>query len=153
MEPICPAGLYQLLRADHTQLSIGDVARHSAPRSHNRVTPDFHRRDQGAVRSNKRALANHGLIFEIAIIVAGDRARTDVRFCADLDIAQIGQVIGLCAFVQMRLLGFDEIADLGLFLEHCAGTQSGEGADFGSAGDAGAFDMAIGADFNIVRQR
>ena len=60
-------------------------------------------------------------------------------------------MIGLCALAQMGFLGFDEIADLGFFFQHRAGAQACEGPDFATAGDLRAFDMAVGADFHIVR--
>ena len=53
------------------------------------------------------------LIFEEAVIIAGDRARADIGAGADLGVAEIGQVVGLGALAEPRLLDLDEIADLG----------------------------------------
>ena len=59
-------------------------------------------------------------------------------------------MIGLGALAQMRLFGFDEIADLGFFFQHRAGPEPCEGTDFTTLTDNSALNMAVCADFYIV---
>ena len=59
-------------------------------------------------------------------------------------------MVGLGALAHCRLLDLDEIADLGLFLQHGAGAQPGKGADLYPGGQACPLDVAIGADLHIV---
>src|SRR5690606_3757665 len=49
-----------------------------------------------------------------------------------------------------RLFRLDEIADLRLFAEHGAWAQTREGADLATRADRRAFDMAVGADYDLV---
>src|SRR3546814_1493736 len=65
-----------------------DVAGHRAAGADDRVAADPHRRDQRAVRSDEGVLADFGAIFEIAVIIAGDRARADIGPRTDADVAQ-----------------------------------------------------------------
>src|SRR3546814_13193928 len=97
-----------------------DVAGHRAAGADDRVAADPHRRDQRAVRSDEGVLADFGAIFEIAVIIAGDRARADIGPRTDADVAQIGQVVGLGALADLGLLGLDEIADLRLLAQDVA---------------------------------
>jgi hypothetical protein len=65
-------------------------------------------------------------------------------------IADIGQVIGLGALADHRLLDFHEIADVGVFADFGTGPQPGVGADAGTRLNGGAFDMAESVNFDIV---
>src|SRR3546814_8484358 len=55
---------------------------------------------------------NLRLIFEEAVIVAGDRARADIGARTHFGIADIGQVVGFRARTQHCFLHLHEIADL-----------------------------------------
>ena len=59
-------------------------------------------------------------------------------------------MVGLRAFAHPRFFDFDEIADLGFFLEHRAGAQPCIRADFAVRADGCALDMAECADFGVV---
>jgi hypothetical protein len=59
-------------------------------------------------------------------------------------------VVGLGALAEHGVLHLDEIADLGLLLQHRAGAQPGEGADLDALREGCAFDMAEGVDRDIV---
>src|SRR3546814_3226593 len=124
-----------------------------AARRDDRVGADPDRRDERAVRSDEGALADLGPIFEIAVVIAGDRTRADIRGGADGDIAQIGQMVRLRALADHRILGLDEIADLCLFAEYRARTQPREGTDIAPRAEGRALDMAVGATLHPVRDR
>jgi hypothetical protein len=62
---------------------------------------DADRRDQRGVGADERIGADAGLALVDAIIVAGDRARTDIGPGADECIADIGQVIDLGALADL----------------------------------------------------
>lgn len=89
MEAVGPAGLHQLFGAYQAEFAVGDVAGYRAACGHNRVPADFDRRDEGAVAADEGAFADHGLIFEIAVIIAGDGASADVRACANRGVAEV----------------------------------------------------------------
>ena len=75
-----------LRRAHQPQFAVIDIARNGAARCHDRIVADFHRRHQRGVRPDEGASADPRLIFEEAIIVARDRASTDVRARPDLRV-------------------------------------------------------------------
>ncbi len=51
----------------------------------------------------------------------------------DAGIAQIGQVTGPWAVLQMGVLEFDEVAHMGLAAQFAARAQTGEGTDVGAS--------------------
>src|SRR3546814_4889036 len=114
VKAVGPAGLDQPLAAHKAQFAVSAVARHRAARRDDLVGTDPDRRDERAVRPDEGALADLGPIFEIAIIIAGDRARADIRVRADGDVAQIGEMVRLGPRAEHRLLRLDKIADLRL---------------------------------------
>jgi len=65
-----------------------------------------------------------------AIVVAGDDPGADVGALADLRIAQISQVTGLCALAQLRLLGFNKVAHMRVFADLAPRPQVREWTDF-----------------------
>ena len=86
---------------------------------------DRQRRDQRTVRTDEGALADLGFIFEIAVIIAGDRACAEVRVGTHGDVAEIGQVADLHAGVEHAVLDLDEVADMGAGTDVGAGPQPG----------------------------
>src|SRR5690606_35208998 len=73
-------------------------------------------------------------------------AGTDIDALTDLGIADIGQVVDLGTGTDHRLLGLDEVADLGLALQYCAGPQPRVGPDVTVLTDLGALQVAEGLD-------
>ena len=65
------------------------------PGTYERCLAYGERRHQRRIGADKGVLADHCAVFEIAVIIAEDRACADIGIGADLSIAQIGQVIGL----------------------------------------------------------
>ena len=55
-----------------------------------------------------------------SVIVAGDRTRPDIDPGTDFGITQIGQVIRLAAFTQLRVLDFDKIANPAILFQLCS---------------------------------
>jgi len=66
--------------------------------------------------------------FVRAVVVAGDGAGADVDLLADGGIAEIGEVVGLGAAPEFRLLHLDEIADVHVLVEPRLGPQPRERA-------------------------
>ena len=56
-----------------------------------------YRGHQGGVAADKRAFANNGAVFFMAIVIAGDGAGADVHIFANVGIAQVAEVPGLGA--------------------------------------------------------
>ena len=64
-----------------------------------------------------------------AVVVAGDGAGADVHLRADRRVAEVGQMIGLRARAQRRLLQLHEISDLCAFAHHRLRPQMRKRAD------------------------
>ena len=88
-----------------------------------------------------------------AVVVAGDGAGADVDAGADDGVAEVVQVVGLGAFAEGDLLGFDEVADVGSFADAALGAQVGVGAEDGVVGDLGGVEDAAVADGDVVAER
>ena len=153
METVGPARFDQLLAPHHSQFSVGHVAADRASRSDDRVRPDRDRGDERGVRADEGAILDDGLVLEIAVVIASDGARPDVRIRADLRIAEIGQVAGLGVFAHHGFLDLDEIADLRPALENGTRTQARERSDRAVLSDARAFQMAERLDRRAARYR
>lgn len=79
VETIGPARLDALFSAHHAQIACSHIAGHGRASGHDGVIANCHRRDQRAVRSDKGTVANRGLIFEIAIIIAATSSIFDIQ--------------------------------------------------------------------------
>src|SRR5690606_27094230 len=70
------------------------------------------RRDERRVRADENAVADHGTVLVRAVVVARDRAGSDVHIRADGRVADVAQVVDLAAGGDVGLLRLDEVADL-----------------------------------------
>src|SRR3546814_8825669 len=86
---------------------------------------DLDGRDQRAVGADECACAYFRAVFQEAVIVAGDGPRADVGVGPDAGVADIAQVIGLCARAERCGLHLHEIADARLLADHRARPQAG----------------------------
>jgi len=64
-----------------------------------------------------------------AVVIAGNRARTDVALRPNLRVAQVREMHGFGAFADGAFLEFHEIADTGTGFQVIVRPQSGERAD------------------------
>src|SRR5262249_34036037 len=111
---------------------------------------DRHRRDQRAVRADKGARADHRAVLVKTVVIAGDRAGTDIGFGADIAVTEIGQVVGFGAGAEPGRLDLDKIADMDVAFEHRAGAQPRIRPDDRTFGDSRAIEMREGSDADIV---
>src|SRR5690606_3418220 len=77
-----------------------------------RAGADLDRRDERRVRADEYAVADHGTVLVRAVVVARDRAGSDVHIRADGRVADVAQVVDLAAGGDVGLLRLDEVADL-----------------------------------------
>src|SRR4051812_2852816 len=119
-----PARDGHLFRARHCELARWCITRHRAAGTDRRSRTDGHRRYQLTVRADEGAIADDGLVFVGAVVVAGDRPRADIYIASDDCIAEIAQMIRLRAFRQRCVLGFDEVAYMRMRAEYSAGAQT-----------------------------
>ena len=82
------------------------------PARDQRAVADRDRRHQRRVRADEGARADLGAVLEDAVVVAGDGAGADVGAGADPRVADIGEVVGLGALLDDRVLDLDEVADV-----------------------------------------
>ena len=78
-----------------------------------------------------------------AVVVGGDAAGAEVDPLAHRGVAQIGQVIGLGAVGERRVLHLDEVADVHFGAQHGTGAQAGKRADERARPDAHAQRVAV----------
>src|SRR5262245_46280422 len=88
-----------------------------------------------------------------AVVVAEDGAGADVGPGADAPVADVGEVIGLRALLQARVLHLNEIADVRLGPDLGAGPQACERADARPGLDMRTLDVAVGKDLRAVPYR
>ena len=74
-----PAGLVHLTSAAQRERAWRNLFRDHAARADVAVRADLKRRDQGRVAADERTLADAGLVLLLAVVVAGDGARADIR--------------------------------------------------------------------------
>src|SRR5215470_9029936 len=115
--------LVDLLTAGDRQRIRRNIAGNDTAGGDDRAVTDFDRRDQRGVRADKRALADYCAEFVKAVVIAGDRAGADIGACADLAVADIGEVTRLDARAEAGCLDLDEIADMHPLLEDRPGPQ------------------------------
>src|SRR5258705_1426707 len=143
-EALGPAGDAFLLGALDRQAVGFDVLGDHRPGADNRALADRHRGNQRGVRADERARADHRAVLAESVVIAGDRAGPDVGPRPDFRVADVGQVIDLGAFADLRLLQFDEVADLAALAEFGARSNPRERADARLGADHRPFDMAEG---------
>src|SRR3972149_2633693 len=108
-----PALAHLLARTGHSQRPGRDALGDHRARAHVGPRPDGDGRHEARVGADERAGADHGLVLVGAGVVAGDRARADVRLVADGGVPDIREVGHLGAAADLRLLQLHEVADLG----------------------------------------
>ena len=114
-------------------------------RRRDRAVADFDRRHQSGVGADERARADIGFGLGEAVIIAGDGARADIGALSHPGVAQIGEMIGLGAFFNHRILHFHEVADMRARADLGARPQTGKRTDDRAAGNRGAFQMGMAA--------
>ncbi len=65
-------------------------------------------------------------MFVLAVVVAGDRTRGDVRPCPDIRVAHVAEVVHLHARTDPRVLHFGIIAELAVVTDHRSSADVGE---------------------------
>src|SRR5882724_11360053 len=90
-------------------------------------------------------------MFVETIVIAGYRARADVRSGAHRGVAQIGQMAGLYTGAQSGGLDLDEVADVDVAFQHGTGPQPREGADNAVRPDLAPVQMTERADQRAAR--
>jgi hypothetical protein len=112
---------------------------HDGPGAGGGAVPDLHRRHQQTVASDEDRPAYHrAILLTVAAEVAGDRACADVRFGADLGIADIGEMTHLDPGAKMAVLDLAEVAHVHAPPEMSPRAQMRERADVDFVVEAGA---------------
>src|SRR6185295_272379 len=86
----------------------------------------------------------------LAVVIAEDRAGTDIRARADAAVADIGEMIGLGALPDLDRLHLDEIADANSRPKFRARPQPRERTDRRALADMRALQMAERVDHGVV---
>src|SRR5215472_6098351 len=106
-----------------------------------------HKRGVGAYEG---PLTDVGEVLVEAVVVAEDRARTDVGAFTHPSIADVGQVVGLGSRLHGGVLHLNEVADVRAGADVGPRAQASEGPNPRAPADAGADDMAIGEEVGAV---
>src|SRR5262249_22380634 len=115
------------------------------------AVPDRDGGDELYVTADEGLLADPGRVVLLAVVVAGDDARADVRTGAHVGVAEIREVLRLDAPAEHGVLGLDEVADAHLFLVDGAGPRTREGPHAGARADGGLLELAVWADDRSLR--
>ena len=134
-------------------LSSGRVLRDRRAGADRGACADLHRRHQHRARADERARADLGAPLVHAVVVAGDGAGADVHLLADRRVAEVGEVVGLGAALQLRLLHLDEVADVHVLAQqrHPAATAQTD-RRLQRAPDTRTLDHAVGVDLRCRRR-
>src|SRR4051794_38464878 len=73
-----PARLLDLAPAPERQCVRGDVGGHNRAGADISTRADLYRRDERRIRANKGVVADFGAVLGITVVIAGDRAGTDI---------------------------------------------------------------------------
>src|SRR5262249_35711520 len=134
-----PVGRY-VVRDHRAGRDIGTVA-------------DADRRHQRCVRTYESTLADISAVFGHTIVVADDRAGAEVCAGTEPRVADIGEMVGLGAVLDHRLLDLDEVADVHLGAKPRAWPQPRIGTDQGALPHVRMVKMRERADHRVVLDR
>src|SRR5512146_2400691 len=118
---------------------------------------DGHRSDELHVGTDVHIIFDHGAVLVRAVVIAGDRAGTDVDVASNGGIADVGEVICFGARADLARLDFDEVADVHFIRKPRAGPDTGIRSDAAGATDYSAvdvgkrFDAGSRSDFHILQ--
>src|SRR5271168_5648582 len=95
-----PAGFIHLTPARNSQPIRGHILRDRRTGGHIRAVAHAHGRDQRRIAADKNLRADGRAVLRHAVVVAGDRSRTDIRSSADRGVADVAQVLRLHPFCE-----------------------------------------------------
>src|SRR5258706_13613265 len=98
------------------------------------------------MRADEDARSDVCEMLVLAIVIAGDRTGPDIAGSAHARIADIRQMIGFRAFLQTRILHFDEIADMDRFFQNRSGPEARARTHNGAPAHFCPLEVAEGAD-------
>ena len=124
----------RLARAGDGELAGRRVLGDRRAAADRRAGADLDRRDQDAVAADVRVGADRRAVLVRAVVVGGDAAGAEVDALADVAVAEVGEVVGLGAVAERRVLDLDEVADVHVGAERRAAAQARERADDRRAG-------------------
>ncbi len=101
-----------------------------------------YRRDQLSIGANKNIILDDRLVFIGAIVIARNRAGTDVDVLSDYGIADVAQVIRLAAGGDGAIFDFNEITDMDVVSKPGSGTDACVRSDTAVLSDFSRFDQA-----------
>src|SRR6267154_2374439 len=107
-----PAWNGHLLGAGQSQLACRSVLGERGSSAERRPAADPHRRDKLRVRADENIVLDDGAVLVRPVVVAHDRAGTNVDVAADVAIADVGEVIGLGTRAYATRLDLHEVADV-----------------------------------------
>src|SRR5674476_577992 len=85
-----------------------------------------------------------------AVVVAGNRSRTDVDAAADCAIADVTEMVGFAVCGDLAVFDFDEIADVYLVVQPGTGAQPRVGTDVAVSPHFAAVNVAVWCDVRTV---
>src|SRR6266436_1930066 len=148
-----PARNGHLLGAGQSQLACRSVLGERGSGAERRPAPDPHRRDKLRVRADENIVLDDGAVLVRPVVVAHDRAGTDVDVAADVAVADVGEVIGFGTRAYAARLHLHEVADVHFCGESRARprTDARVGTDAAARADVGVLQVAKGFDARARR--
>src|SRR6185436_14847098 len=130
--PIDPASDVRLPAARDTERTWRDVFRDRRASGDVGALADPHGGNELRVAADEGVLVDDRLVLRLAVVVAGDRACSDVDVGADGGISEVRQMTRLRFGPERRLLQFDKVAYLGALADERSWAKVGKRADTGS---------------------
>src|SRR5262245_37693964 len=112
-----PSGNGSLLGARQRELAFGRVLGQRGAGGDGRAFTAGGRRYWRRVSADENVVLDYRMELVGAVVVADDGAGADVDVAADGGVAEIGMVIGLGVIGDLRVLHFDEVADMHVLAE------------------------------------
>src|SRR6185436_12179702 len=109
-----PLFFVDLLRPRNGQRVFRDILLNGGARSNVGAAVNRDGCDQLRITPDEYVILDDCLVLTHTVIVAGDRACSDVHVLADLCIAQVAQMCCLCLVAEPRVFDLDKVSNAGL---------------------------------------
>src|SRR4029077_4482959 len=113
------------------------------------------RRNQRGIASDLHSIANFGSVLLKPVVIAGNGPGADIAVPPDRHVSEIGKMVGLCPFAELRFFGLDKIPDVHIWTKSSSRPKVGKRPDDSAMIDPAArkhhreFQMHLVADLGI----
>src|SRR5688572_11735160 len=125
---------------------------HDRTRPRHRSATDLNRRDKHRIATDPNVVTDPSLVFVLAVVIASDGSRPDVRVLADGRVTEVSQMTRFRARSERRLFELYKIPYLGLRLHLCIAAQVRHRSYSAVVSDLRIHDHAVVEDIHAVAE-